>query len=182
MISPQEMLETYVRDEAFRTIIDTGRYIYVDGHICINDVRYVDLNGYKPRLTQWANAHVDKCCLRFVRTYHRNPQTRYVYGQLNSDKEYNGRSLAISIQSGAENALAQAREMSQILLDSPNSFSGTLKAHMGRKGVTREELAEESMLSVSTVKRMRTVERDYPLDYVMAVRSEERRVGKECRL
>ena len=49
-------------------------------------------------LAQWANAHVDQCCLRFVRNYIRDKHTHYVFGQLNSDEEYNGRSLALSIQ------------------------------------------------------------------------------------
>lgn len=75
VISPKEMLEEYVRNEAFRKIIDTGHYVYADGHICINDSEYVTLQGNKLRLTKWANAHVDQCCLRFVRTYHRDKQT-----------------------------------------------------------------------------------------------------------
>ena len=37
VITPNEMIAEYVRNEAFRGLIDTGHYIYVDGHICIND-------------------------------------------------------------------------------------------------------------------------------------------------
>ena len=169
VISPKEMLEEYVRNEAFRKIIDTGHYIYADGHICINDPEYVTLQGNKLRLTKWANAHVDQCCLRFVRTYHRDKQTHYVFGQLNSDEEYNGRSLAYSVENGAKDILKQAREISAVLQELPGSFSGTLKAHMARLNVTRGKLAEESMLSDSTIKRMRTGDRDLQLDYVIAI-------------
>ena len=169
VISPKEMLEEYVRNEAFRKIIDTGHYIYADGHICINDPEHVTLQGNKLRLTKWANAHVDQCCLRFVRTYHRDKQTHYVFGQLNSDEEYNGRSLAYSVENGAKDILKQAREISAVLQELPGSFSGTLKAHMARLNVTRGKLAEESMLSDSTIKRMRTGDRDLQLDYVIAI-------------
>lgn len=169
VISPKEMLEEYVRNEAFRKIIDTGHYVYADGHICINDSEYVTLQGNKLRLTKWANAHVDQCCLRFVRTYHRDKQTHYVFGQLNSDEEYNGRSLAYSVENGAKDILKQAREISAVLQELPGSFSGTLKAHMARLNVTRGKLAEESMLSDSTIKRMRTGDRDLQLDYVIAI-------------
>lgn len=63
------------------------------------------LRNGKLRLTEWANAHVDACCLRFVRSYYRDNRTRYVYGQLNSDEEYNGRGLALSMEQGYENVL-----------------------------------------------------------------------------
>ena len=169
VISPKEVADEYVRNEAFRKLIDTGRYIYADGHVCLNEPQYVARHGNKLRLTEWGNSHVDQCCLRFVRNYIRDKHTRYVFGQLNSDEEYNGRSLALSLQSSAENALKQAQEMSQVLLNLPGSFSGTLIAHMKRVGITRERLAEEAMMSGTMIKRMRTSERDLTLDQVIAV-------------
>ena len=169
VISPKEVADEYVRNEAFRKLIDTGRYIYADGHVCLNEPQYVIRQGDRLRLTEWANAHVDQCCLRFVRNYIRDKHSHYVFGQLNSDEEYNGRSLALSLQSSAENALKQAQEMSQVLLNLPGSFSGTLVAHMKRVGITRERLAEEAMMSGTMIKRMRTSERDLTLDQVIAV-------------
>ena len=169
VISPKEMLDEYVRNEVFRSLIDTGRYIYADGHVCLNDPQYVVEQGDKLRLTEWANAHVDQCCLRFVRNYIRDKRTHYVFGQLNSDEEYNGRSLALSIQGGAKDVLKQAQEMSEVLLNLPGSFSGTLVAHMKRVGITRDRLAEEAMMSGTMIKRMRTSERDLTLDQVIAV-------------
>ena len=169
VISPKEVADEYVRNEAFRKLIDTGRYIYADGHVCLNESQYVVRQGDKLRLTEWANSHVDQCCLRFVRNYIRDKHSHYVFGQLNSDEEYNGRSLALSLQSSAEDALKQAQEMSQVLLNLPGSFSGTLVAHMKRVGITRERLAEEAMMSGTMIKRMRTSERDLTLDQVIAV-------------
>ena len=169
VISPKEVADEYVRNEAFRKLIDTGRYIHADGHVCLNEPQYVIRQGDKLRLTEWANAHVDQCCLRFVRNYIRDKHSHYVFGQLNSDEEYNGRSLALSLQSSAENALKQAQEMSQVLLNLPGSFSGTLIAHMKRVGITRDRLAEEAMMSGTMIKRMRTSERDLTLDQVIAV-------------
>ena len=169
VISPKEVADEYVRNEAFRKLIDTGRYIYADGHVCLNEPQYVIRQGDRLRLTEWANSHVDQCCLRFVRNYIRDKHTHYVFGQLNSDEEYNGRSLALSLQSSAEDALKQAQEMSQVLLNLPGSFSGTLIAHMKRVGITRDRLAEEAMMSGTMIKRMRTSERDLTLDQVIAV-------------
>ena len=169
VISPKEVADEYVRNEAFRKLIDTGRYIYADGHVCLNEPQYVVRQGDKLCLTEWANSHVDQCCLRFVRNYIRDKHTHYVFGQLNSDEEYNGRSLALSLQRSAEDALKQAQKMSQVLLNLPGSFSGTLIAHMKRVGITRDRLAEEAMMSGTMIKRMRTSERDLTLDQVIAV-------------
>ena len=60
-----EALREYVRSEAFRAMIDSGRYIYADGHICLNDPQFVTQLNVRACLTAWANAHVDRCCLRF---------------------------------------------------------------------------------------------------------------------
>ena len=169
VISPKEVADEYVRNEVFRELIDTGRYIYADGHVCLNVPQYVVRQDDKLCLTEWANSHVDQCCLRFVRNYIRDKHSHYVFGQLNSDEEYNGRSLALSLQRSAEDALKQAQEMSQVLLNLPGSFSGTLIAHMKRVGITRERLAEEAMMSGTMIKRMRTSERDLTLDQVIAV-------------
>lgn len=53
VISPKETLEEYVRNQAFRELLDTGHYVYADGHICVNDPAYVVLHNGKLRLTEW---------------------------------------------------------------------------------------------------------------------------------
>lgn len=125
VISPKEMLEEYVRNEAFRARIDTGRFTYVDGHVCLNDPKYVTRLEKTLRLTDWANGHVDQCCLRFVRNYYRDQQTHYVFGQLNSDEAYNGRSLSMSASEQATNLYEQAIKTSRMLLSLPGTFHET---------------------------------------------------------
>ena len=56
----------------FKSIMHSGEYIYADGHVVRNDPRYVRKvsdreHGNCLLLTDWANSHVDACCLRFVR-------------------------------------------------------------------------------------------------------------------
>ena len=169
VISPKETLEEYVRNQAFRELLDTGHYVYADGHICVNDPAYVVLRNGKLCLTEWANAHVDACCLRFVRSYYRDNRTRYVYGQLNSDEEYNGRSISLSMQSGSEDILLQARAMSKLLTELPATFEGTVRAHMKRLHISREKLAEQMSVSESSIRRLREERDDYSLDQIIAV-------------
>ena len=167
VISPKEMLEEYVRNEAFRKIIDTGRYVYADGHICINDPEYVVLQGEKLRLTKWANAHVDQCCLRFVRTYHRDKRTHYVFGQLNSDEEYNGRSLTLSASEQSPHLYEQAVKTAKLLTTLPGTFHEAFAAMMRAADIKPTQLAEETLLSERTIYRYQEVEReDYSADSV----------------
>ena len=167
VISPKEMLEEYVRNKAFRKIIDTGRYVYADGHICINDPEYVVLQGEKLRLTKWANAHVDQCCLRFVRTYHRDKRTHYVFGQLNSDEEYNGRSLTLSASEQSPYLYEQAVKTAKLLTTLPGTFHEAFAAMMRAADIKPTQLAEETLLSERTIYRYQEVEReDYSADAV----------------
>ena len=167
VISPKEMLEEYVRNKAFRKIIDTGRYVYADGHICINDPEYVVLQGEKLRLTKWANAHVDQCCLRFVRTYHRDKRTHYVFGQLNSDEEYNGRSLTLSASEQSPHLFEQAVKTAKLLTTLPGTFHEAFAAMMRAADIKPTQLAEETLMSERTIYRYQEVEReDYSADAV----------------
>ena len=160
VISPKEVLEEYVRNEAFRDLLDTRRYVYADGHICVNDPAYVVLRGGKLRLTEWANAHVDACCLRFVQNYYRDKKTRYVYGQLNSDEEYNGRSLALSASEKQPDLYAHAVRVARTLSELPNNFHETFEWHMKNSNVTLAKMSEETAISERNITRYRTEEKD----------------------
>lgn len=160
VISPKEVLEEYVRNEAFQDLLDTGRYIYADGHICVNDPAYVALRDGKLRLTEWANAHVDSCCLRFVRNYYRDEKLRYVYGQLNSDEEYNGRSLALSASEKQPDLYSHAVRVAKTLSELPNNFHETFEWHMKKNNVTLARMSEETAISERNITRYRTEEKD----------------------
>jgi len=105
--------------------------------------------------------------LRFVRTYYRDKQTHYVYGQLNSDEEYNGRSLTMSASEKAPHLYEQAMQTSKTLMSLPGTFHETFAKLMDLKDLTVEQLAEETMLSERSITRYRTEERfDYSIDTV----------------
>ena len=160
VISPKEVLEEYVRNEAFRDLLDTGRYVYADGHICVNDAAYVVLRGGKLCLTGWANAHVDACCLRFVQNYYRDKKTRYVYGQLHSDEEYNGRSLALSASEKQPDLYAHTVRVARTLSELPNNFHETFEWHMKKSNITLARMSEETAISERSITRYRTEEKD----------------------
>lgn len=170
VIRIEDALREYVRNETFRELLDSGRYVYVDGHFCLDEAKYVRHGEKRLYLTRWANAHIDECCLRFLVRYTRDRQNQYNYGQLNSDDEYNERYLTLSLNESSERVMARAQEMSEVLMSLPGSFHGRLKAHMKRCDITIEKLEELAHISERTIKRLRIEERkDYSLDQVIAI-------------
>ena len=75
-------------NEDFQSVMQSGRYIYADGHVVRNDPRFVKPVRDLLVLTDWANAHVDDCCLRFVRAYIQKSIGKYVFGRMYYDADY----------------------------------------------------------------------------------------------
>ena len=75
-------------NEDFQSVMQSGRYIYADGHVVRNDPRFVKPVRDLLVLTDWANAHVDDCCLRFVRVYIQQSIGKYVFGRMYYDSDY----------------------------------------------------------------------------------------------
>lgn len=65
-IGMQDALFEYATNLDFRKLIDSGKYVYVDAHFCINDTKYILQNqaGFA-ELTDYARQHIDECCLIF---------------------------------------------------------------------------------------------------------------------
>lgn len=52
VISPEETFKLYEESAEYRERIDTGHYVYVEGHICLNDPTYVIQTPLGPRMTE----------------------------------------------------------------------------------------------------------------------------------
>ena len=170
VIGRESAFALYQTDETFRRHIQSGRYLYVDGHICRNDPRCVRQGAWGMRLTPWANAHVDVCCLRFAHVYERRGVTDCRFGTLHSDEEYNSHYLAFVQGKGRNSEREQLEEMSRMMEALPATFHEALTFLMKQAHVTIEELEEKAFLSGRTISRLRTEERrEYSLDQVMAI-------------
>lgn len=71
--------------EEFEELVNTGRFIYLDGHVVLNSDKYVErFNGHAMKLTEYARRHMSECCLDFKRDYE-NPDYEYTFGELHKD-------------------------------------------------------------------------------------------------
>lgn len=160
----------YETNASFREQLENGRYVYADGHMVLNDSRYVHQTASGLRLTPWANAHVDACCLRFINIYEPYGVADYRFGTMNSDEEYNRHYFTFAHNDNTLSDREKLLAMSHTLDALPNSFQDALTSLMKQAHMTIEELEERALLSRRTISRLRTEERrDYSLDQVIAI-------------
>lgn len=69
VVTPDMVRELRAKSKEFDSFMAEKNYVYADGHVVKNSPACVRESNGAMRLTSWANEHVDKCCLRFLRTY-----------------------------------------------------------------------------------------------------------------
>ena len=150
-ISFENATKELARNESFRETLASGVYAYVDNCFVIRDGKFIyrdDLGNL--HLTQYAKAHMAECCLAFAaRRINRATQYGMLRYHVEDETFINGSAI------DAEAFSKQTQTVIGIVEKLPSSFSETLCAHMKRKRVTVEQLAEYSMQDVRTISRYR---------------------------
>lgn len=157
VITPAESFNLYRDNAEYRERIDSGRYIYVEGHICINDPEYVLQGRQGPYMTRWANEHVDECCLRFLNVFETDEDYEFNLGYVCSDEEYN-RHYIDFVTGGKDMTEEEVNERaSQIVMKMPQKPGEALKylveeaGKARRKKISAQELSERCGVSKRTV-------------------------------
>lgn len=171
-ISAQDAVIQGTFNLKLREKIESGNYIYVDSHYCINDPKYItaDSDG-NTCLTDYARYHADECCLVFDLKVHKgnNYANEYytecvLYRDASSaitfEASFSDSKVNVDVDAQAKAIKAFNQEMSKVLQEMPGGFSGSLKYLMNWRKKTVEKLAEECSLDTRTIQRMRNDE-DY---------------------
>ncbi len=151
-ISFENAARELARNGAFRDALETGIYAYVDNCFVIRDSKYIyrDETGTL-HLSPFAKAHLDECCLAFIsRRINRGMQ----YGMLRYNVE--DETFITGSETTPADLAKKTNSIMSVLQSLPSSFSETLVAHMKRKGVTIEQLAENTLMSDRQIYRFRS--------------------------
>lgn len=174
-ITRKQISDLYESNDGFRELIDSQKFIFIDGHLVLNDPTLYTMTSHGPRLTSEVRAHVDQYCLRFIDVYEQDEIYAYRHGRLNSDEEYNKHYLYFPPMVYTEKH-PQPSEQEQVLLNMkyavslPGSFPGMLVKLMKDCHVTTEELSARTGLSDRLISSLRNdVCVSYSLDVVMAI-------------
>lgn len=156
------------KNEQFRKLMDSGCYVYVDNHFCLNDPRYVNMKNYGVyEMTDYAYQHMDKCCLLFDISYKKNKNNSISITIFNEYVMYRGETTVeievdfselTNVGNGSiiPSGIRIFEEVARINADMPSGFCGMLVYHRERKGITQEQLVEASGVSLSTIQRFET--------------------------
>jgi len=170
VISTIDACREYVINPEFRKYIDSGRYLYVEGHFCINDTKYVrETEDGSSELTDYAKEHIDECCLIFDIRFEDNK--KYAANQYIQDIMY--RDLAeeqityFSFNKAEHNGTIDERAANldcvredlkwtiEIMRELPADFGETLVYLMKKRGVSERVLADRTMLNEKDIQRLR---------------------------
>ena len=106
-----------------------------------------------PVMTDYANRHVDECCLRFENVFEMDENYEFHLNSINSDEEYN-RHYNDFISDGEPLTLAEESKLQYEFISSlPTTPGKALRAIMDYRHVTVERLAEAALVSPSKVDR-----------------------------
>ena len=174
VISRKAMADLYHRSGEFRQVMGRGEYAWADGHVCINDPQFLRATDEGARLTPWANAHADACCLRFEKVWlQENEESVWLFGALNSSDDYvreYDRFLDRHTGLAARERLDRRNRLMQSM---PTSFPDALVYLMEKRAegpVTVEKLAAAAQVSSKTIQRYRNdLSASYNPDVVVAI-------------
>ncbi|MBB4825012.1 DNA-binding XRE family transcriptional regulator [Sporosarcina luteola] len=174
-ISAEDVLYEYATKPAFTKLIDSGDFLYVNAHVCINHPKYIEKNdsGFAT-LTEYARNHIDECCLIFdvkakpnvrygIEYYREAVLFRDVASDVFIEVSFSESSHNLSAEDAAKQFTAlsnKLNEIASIQRQLPMTFGDSVVAHMNRVGISVEKLAERAGVSSKTIQRIRS-EFDY---------------------
>ena len=160
VISRKALADLYHRSGEFRQLMGRGDFVYADGHVCLNDPQFLRPSKDGARLTPWANAHVDACCLRFEKVWlQENEESVWLFGTLNSSEDYVREYDRFLDRRLTLTARERLNRRNRLMASMPNNFADALVYLMENQDsgrVTVEDLAARAHVSPKTVSRYRT--------------------------
>ena len=144
----------YRRDADFRAVMDSGRFVYADGHIIENSERFVREWQGRLFLTEEAARQVDLCCLRLNRQYVQRDVGEYELGRMYYDAHAVERIDFYLSDLLNEKKLNAAEARIEYIHSFPRTFAEAFDRIMVKNNETRETTAERLNMSVDTLYRM----------------------------
>lgn len=174
-IGKDDALAEYLENKEFQETINSGRYVYCEGHFCLRDSRYlwISSEGYI-HMTMYAREHMSECCLVFENVY---PQTTdvwpngEVYRVCGKDKKVmyvspTGESL---VTPEGLTFHEDMRQKAQSINNYP-SFPELLVDLMTKHKMTVDELSERTGISNRTIIHMRKDhDRNFSYRHIFAI-------------
>ena len=157
------------KEKELNYMLCTGKYLHVDGHVCVNDPEYVAYDDEGAYLTEWALDHIDCCCLRFVSVYEETEDSDYEFCCLRSDIEYNRHYYGWEGDK-VEPTKEDLDRMFKADMDMGADVPGILKSLMAQRGISVKDIADETYISVGTINNLISKQRSsYDIEQLVSL-------------
>lgn len=170
VVTPGMVAELREKSKEFDSFMAEKNYVYADGHVVKNSPACVRESDGELFLTSWANEHVDKCCLRFLRTYKMINAEKYVYGRLYFDHDYVQRTLDFLKDIMDKEKMDEIRAQEYYEEHFPDDFRSAINMLAAKNHTTQEELAIELGISDRRLRDwLKNPERYIKVDFVAII-------------
>lgn len=168
-VSYSDLFKAYCFNREFRALVDSGRFVFIDGHLVFDEKKYVSRNeSGTPVLTPYALSHIDECAVVFTRGYSYESKYQGVkyYQQFmrNAAPKTDQIEYSFELTKHNETLLEQiehGRQRAEALRRYPGSFAETLVALQKEHNLSNKKLADQSLVGEKTIQRLRNNE-EYP--------------------
>lgn len=167
-ISSVDLFKAYCLNKDFRKAIDTGRFVYIEGHVCLDNEKYIVRSDGQIKLTQYALSHIDECCFVFDKgySYESKYQGQKYYTQMmyKTPEQPNAQEYSFELNAHNKILLSQiqgASKSANAMRLYPSAFSETLVQLMKERKLSNKKLADASLVGERTIQRLRNDE-EYP--------------------
>lgn len=158
----QAAAELTLRSKELQEQIWQGAYVYAEGHLCLNDARYLtsDADGC-PALTEYARMHMDECCLAFA--MHWGGWSAQYYSECFLCRSADpGPAFSFSLPESendtplqtAGTQIAARRALQEEARHLPEAFSEALSLLMERQKCSCAALARRARLTEPTIRKL----------------------------
>lgn len=144
------------------------KFVYVEGHVCLDDEKYIIHSEGRVKLTQYALSHMDECCLAFDKGYSYQSkyqgQKYYVQMMYKTPSQVTAQEYSFEMNAHNRTLLSQIQRASRsadAMRLYPGAFSETLVQLMKEKKLSNKKLADASLVGERTIQRLRN-EEEYP--------------------
>lgn len=167
-ISSADLFKAYCLNKEFRKAIDTGRFVYIEGHVCLDNEKYIVRSDGQIKLTQYALSHIEECCFVFDKgySYESKYQGQKYYTQMmyKIPEQPNAQEYSFELNAHNKILLSQiqgASKSANAMRLYPGAFSETLVQLMKERKLSNKKLADASLVGERTIQRLRNDE-EYP--------------------
>lgn len=161
-IDERDGVREYVRNKEFRNVIDSGKYVYAEGHYCRNEKKYICYDQFgATHLTFYARTHMGECCLVFKSVYE-NTFSRITNGILQKGVGRGRKNIVYRHKDGASAVTEEGKiQRAQILREAAVTYGTKMNFpdmvchYMKMRKLSKGDLADRTGLSEETIQNMR---------------------------